>query len=547
LTLGSQRRYAIAAYLILGSVYLLYLPHAQFVLDDWLVLGRYQEVRQAGAGAQIKMLLAIVENQFHGQFRFQWLSFSFAYLLFLAVGYSPKAIFAAFLLLHVACALALRDALERLEIGTGPAFLSGAVFLLLPTTHGPVFWSHNCSYYIWCTFWFLIYMRSLAASLTAGRLTAPAAARQALFLALALFSGDPIFCLLLAGAPLAAWYLHSKAGRKATLLAWSTVGIMGALYALLVNKARMIQAGVGLRYSFRPANLRSNIYSILETYRRLTGLASGSFYALQPTPTTLAFAALAASLVIFGLKMCKPRHAPLGRTLLFAAGLWCAAFGPIWFLRAHEFRYDYVPSPYLALGMAAVVCRVPALRLPLGGVLIAWFAAANVADIRQCWIPQSDNLRLVAASLRASAPRPGDLVIVSQAPMWIGTAPNFAFLASWASTPFAEHVTGVHGLETGTDIIEEGGRLRVFHYDRLEDLTPERAAHTVLLVEEGNGRISRRHLLAKEARPGAYRLYALKGYAGPAVPSIDVAREQLCFLEGDIYFARHYAHHRYEH
>ncbi|HZS51474.1 MAG TPA: hypothetical protein VFA54_11470 [Bryobacterales bacterium] len=547
MTLGSQRRYAIAAYLILASVYLLYLPHAEFVLDDWLVLRRYQEVRQAGAAAQIKMLVAIIENQFHGQFRFQWLSFSFAYLLFLAVGYSPKVIFAVFLLLHVASALVLRDVLERLKIGAGPAFLGGAVFLLLPSTHGPVFWSHNCSYYIWSTFWFLLYMRSLAASFAAGRLTAPAAGRQALFLTLALFSGDPIFCLLLAGAPLAAWYLHSKAGRKATLLAWSTVGIMGALYALLINRARIIQAGVGLRYSFTHANLRSNVHSILETYGRLTGFATGSFYAIQPTFTALAFAALAASLVIFGLKMCEARRAPIRRTLLLAAGLWAAAYGPIWFLLAHEFRYDYVPSPYLALGIAALVCWSPALRLPLAGALMAWLAAANVADIRQCWIPQSDNLRLVARSLRATDPRPGDLIIVSQTPMWIGTAPNFAFLASWASTPFAEHVTGVHGLETGTDIIDEGGRLRVFHYDHLEDLTPERAAHTVLLVEEGNGRIGRRHLLADEARPGGYRLYALKGYTGPEVPSVDVTRERLSFLEGDIYFARRYAHHKYEH
>jgi hypothetical protein len=46
---------------------------------------------------------------------------------------------------------------------------------------------------------------------------------------------------------------------------------------------------------------------------------------------------------------------------------------------------------------------------------------------------------------------------------------------------------------------------------------------------------------------GAYRLYPLKGYAGPAFPPKDFTREQLALMENDIYFARPYAHHKFEH
>ena len=543
----SQGRYAILVYLLLGSSYLLYLPQAEFVLDDWLVLGRYQTIRESGRAAELQTVAAIVQNRFHGQFRFQWISFSIAYLLFLLVGYSPKIVFAVFLLLHIACAVTLRDVVDRLGIGAGPALIAGAVFLLLPSTHGPLFWSHNCSYYIWSTFWFLLYMRSLAATLGEGRLTAGAAARQAVFLLLALFSGDPIFCLLLAAAPLTAWYLRSKAGLKATLLAWGVVLPAAAAYALLVNKAPIFQRGVGLRYSFTFWNLWSNVHSIAETYQRLTGLGPDSFYKLSLTPVTAAFAALAGAVAIYALRVAGPELKPLGRTLLFAAALWVAALGPIWFLLAHEFRYEYVPSPFLALALAVLACRLPVLRLPLAAALMAWVTVASIADIEQCWIPQSENLRLVARRLRELKVDPGDVLVVSNTTQWIGTAPNFAFLADWASTPFAEHVTGVHNLDTGCDIIDDGGRLRLFHYSRVRDLRPEDASRLHILVDEKNGRLSDRHLLAEPVHGGNYRLHPLKGYAGPAFPPQDFTREQLALMESDIYFARPYAHHKFEH
>src|SRR6185436_16711645 len=109
------------------------------------------------------------------------------------------------------------------------------------------------------------------------------------------------------------------------------------------------------------------------------------------------------------------------------------------------------------LGLAVITGE----RWVLGAVLAGWLALATVGDIRESWIPQSQRLRLIEEKLRSLEVARGDTIVVSNTVMWIGTAPHFAFLATWASTPFAEHVTGVKDLKTACDIAEEGGVLRL--------------------------------------------------------------------------------------
>jgi hypothetical protein len=262
---------------------------------------------------------------------------------------------------------------------------------------------------------------------------------------------------------------------------------------------------------------------------------------------------LAALIVLLGWRAARVngprgRRGPsAARTLALAAGLWVAAYGPIWFLKAHEFRYDYVPSPFLALALATVALAIPRVRAVLAAGLAAWMAVATVADIRQCWIPQSNNLRAIARALREMRDlQPGDLIVVSNIPLWIGTAPHFAFMADWGSTPFAEHVTGVHGLQTACEIVDDGGRLRAFHYDVMRDLKAQDAARTHVLVVEAEGRLPPRRLLAEPVRPGEYRLFALKGYAGPAIAEGEFTRQQLALEESGIYFARPFSHHTHD-
>lgn len=480
------------AYVLLASVYLIYLPHAQFVLDDWFVLGRYE------AGEVAQTALAIVQNRFHGQFRFQWLSFLMGYGLWLVVGYSPKAVFLTSLALHAGCATALRGALEKLGVGTREAFWAGALFLLLPTTHGALLWSFNCAFFLWSTLWFLLYLREVAAE---GPLW-----RQTVFLLLALFSGDPVFGLLLV-APVVAWR-----GWRPVVVGWGTLAVAAVAYATLVNRVPVFQAGLNVRYQFTLHQALATLAIIGNVYRKMTGLPADSYFRLAAVGSV--------------------RWWWRWRWLAVAVVLWGAAYGPILFLRAHEFRYDYVPSAYLALGLAVITGG----RWVLGAVLAGWLALATVGDIGQSWIPQSQRLRLIEEKLRSLDVARGDTIVVSGTVMWIGTAPHFAFLAEWASTPFAEHVTGVKGLETACDIAEEGGALRLRHRNYQRDWKLEEAGRTRVLVVDKEGRLEEKKLLARPVGHGKFRLYGLKGYRGPGIPGEAVGREQMAMLEQGIYF-----------
>ncbi len=546
----ARRLTAPALYLLLAAIHLVYLPHAQFVLDDWPVLQRYQDAVAAGPAEALRVVKLLARNEFHGQFRFQWISFTIGYVLFLIVGYAPRMVYGFFLLLHAANAMALRAALQELGIRGSVAFLAGAVFVLLPSTHGPLYWSHNCSFFLWSTFWFLLYLRVAAKGLREERRDWKAAAQQSGLLSVALFSGDPNFGLLLAGAPLAAWYMgkppwRAGAGLRATLLAWATVGTAAAFYALVVNRAPMVTSGVGLRYEFTPTGFWNNLLVIALTYRKLSGLLPDSYYQLRFAPTAVAAAviSIAATVGYLWRRSERVTAAEAGRTLLLAAVLWGAAYGPIWFIRGHEFRYDYVPSPYLALGIAVVIMMLPARTL-LAGVVTGWLALATVANMGQGWIPQSQALRRLAARVREMPIERSDLIIVSNTTKWIGTAPHFVFLAGWASTPFAETVTGVRPLEAAREIVKDQGRLRVYHLNYMRDLKPGETARTRVLVVEKDGQLRARQLLAEEVHAGTYRLHPLKGYEGPPVGQEIYTREQLGLLEGRIYFARRFDSHR---
>jgi hypothetical protein len=397
------------------------------------------------------------------------------------------------------------------------------LFLLLPTAHGALLWSFNCAFFLWSTLWFLLFLREFAGN---GPLW-----RQMAFLLLALFSGDPVFALLLV-APLAAW----RGWRRAALV-WATVAVAAAGYALLVNKAPVFQAGLNLRYRFTAHQALAMLAIIGNAYRKMTGLTADSYYRLAGWW----WAVGAAGVVAWGLRTTRAEGSRW-KSLGLAVVLWGAAYGPILFLRAHEPRYDYVPSPYLALGLAAAAIAWPPGRVALGAVLAAWLAMATVGNIRQSWVPQARRLRAIEEKLRSLQVAQGDTIVVSDTVMWIGTAPHFAFLAGWASTPFAEHVTGVRGIEAACEIVEEGGVLRLRHRNYQREWKPEEAGHTFLFVVDREGRLQPRKLLARSVGTGSFRLYGLKEYTGPPVPAEPVGREQLALLEREIYFVKRDIH-----
>lgn len=492
------------------------------MLDDWFVLGRYQAAREAGELG--KTALAILQNQFHGQFRFQWLSFSLGFLLWLLVGYSPKVVFLVSLCLHTACAAALRAALAALGTGWPASFLAGALFLLLPTTHGALLWSFNCAFFLWSTLWALLYLRELARGGPRWR--------QAVFLVLAMFSGDPVFGLL-AAAPLVAWR-----GWRPVVFGWGLLAVAAAAYAVLVNRAPVFQAGLNVRYQFTWQQAAATLSIVGNVYRKMTGLPADAYYRLAASPATVAAAVLTAAVVAWFLARAAGPRPATGRSLKIAAVLWTAAYTPFLLLRAHEFRYDYVPSPYLALGLAALALAWPRGQVWAGAAAAAWIAALTVADIEQSWIPQSQRLAALETKLRSLGAERGDTFIVANTVLWKGTAPHFAFLAGWASTPFAEYVTGVRGVEAACEIVDEGDALRVRHRNYRRDWKPEEAPRTRVLEVGPDDRLEDRVLLARPEKGGKFRLYGLKGYGGPPPPAQPLAREQLALWGRGVYFVQ---------
>jgi hypothetical protein len=93
------------------------------------------------------------------------------------------------------------------------------------------------------------------------------------------------------------------------------------------------------------------------------------------------------------------------------------------------------------------------------------------------------------------------------------------------------------------EIVSDGGRLRVYHRNYMRDLEPNEPARTRVLAVEAGGRLGERHVLAHEVAPGAFRLYALRGYAGPPISEQVYRREQLALAAPSVYFARTFPGH----
>ena len=107
-------------------------------------------------------------------------------------------------------------------------------------------------------------------------------------------------------------------------------------------------------------------------------------------------------------------------------------------------------------------------------------------------------------------------------------------------------MTGVRGLEAACEIVSEDGKLRVYHRNYMRDLMPDELPRTRVLMVDPKRRVAELRLLAQEAHPDAYRLYPLKGYAGPPPSSQAFTREQLALAESDIYFDRPFSHQKHE-
>jgi hypothetical protein len=430
---------------LLASLYLLYLPDAQFVLDDWWLFQKFER-----AAAAPEMARAILENRLWGAFRTNGLSFLAVYGLWGLAGWRPAFYFVLGVALHGLVGYLLYRLARRLEYGEGTALAAGLLFVVLPTAHNPVFWFPSCAHYVFSAAWVLVYLNSAA-----GPWNRRAAAVQAGAVALAFLSGDQVFGLLAGSALWMALVLGRRELLRSAAVAWATVAVVALVYIGWVNQAP-VGGTVAAKFDFRAARLLEN----------LRGMADGYYQ--------VSLAGLVVAAAVWRLRV---ESGPDWRALLLGAGFWGLGYGPTWFLRWRELRYDYLPSLGLALALAAL-CR----KRLIAAALIGWAAGTVVGEIQDCWRPMARHTQALIRELKKLENlRDHDIVAVAGAPDRIGTAPHFGMYISYSSTPFVESVTGVFGLFVGRAILWDSGRLGLEHVDYFREIQPEdlRRAHVV--------------------------------------------------------------------
>jgi hypothetical protein len=469
------RRRAAFSIALLASLYLLYLPDVQFVLDDWWLFQKFERTH-----APAEMARVILQNGLWGAFRTNALSFLAVYGLWGLGGWRPAFYFLIGVALHGLVGYLLYRFVRRLGFGEGTALAAGMLFVVLPAAHNPVFWFPSCAHYLLSAAWLLVYLES-AAGTWSGR----AAAVQAVTVALAFLSGDQVFGLLAGAAVWMAVVLGRRELLRSAGVAWVTIALVGVLYVGWINQAP-VGGAMAAKFDFRPARVLENLRGMADGYYRAS--AGG----------------LLVALAVWWLRL-KAGTEQTFRAALLGAGFWVLGNGPTWFLRWRELRYDYLPALGLAIALGAL-CR----KRLLAAALIGWSAGTVVAEIRDCWRPMARHTQAVIRELKKLENlRDHDIVAVSGTPRRIGTAPHFGMYLSYSSTPFVETVTGTFGLIVGRAILWDSGRLGLEHVDFFRELKPEdlRRAHVVAC--DGLEACSIRTVLERERVR-----YPLKNYRG---------------------------------
>lgn len=525
------------SYALLASLYLLYLPHADLVLDDWFQFLFYRHHQANGWAGELEAASILIQNRLYNTFQLYWLNFWFDSLMAWVLGYAPRVFFAWAVLLHALNAGALCRLLLRLRVAPRLAYLGGACFLLLPTSHGPLFWFLGISYYRVAPFFLFLYLLSLVTTLERSSLTLRTGIWQSLLIVIILFTGGaPSFCLLLfAGSWMALCFVRRskwKLAARPAVLNWAVVAMSLAIYVPFINRVPPSHEQLVARYDFSLDFFLKTLDRAFNTHRRgLSGFGPHAYYRLR-AETGQVLAAALAGLVVFVVACLLPARSgeddssSAGRAALFAAGMFILSYLPLAVLIGMTLRHYYTLSPYLSLFLIALCFLLPAAaggfaRIGLAALLCAYSAACTVAEIQQCWAPMSRNLQAVKDGLRRLRNlEPGDSVVIPGYPMVIGTAPNFALISAPWDRSFAEQLTGVKGLQFWREIVIEKSRPRLFHRHYIRDTSLSELARAHVLPGPPEGPYVPPRFWAEPTGPGQYRLHCLKDFPCSGEPGL---------------------------
>jgi len=442
------------------------------VLDDWTYLQQFSEARAAGPGPFLDCLRRLIDNTDTGQFRLNWAGFLPALALAFPAGTSAWPYTLLFWVLHLATALALNRLVATLTGHPETAFAAGAIYVVFPACNDALFRSFSTIYYLAQPLGLLWWLHgawrdrfrwSLAA---AGRLSLVAFLGEQIIPVLALLPG--ITWLLFGRRQEGGQFLRRWAAHLATLAA------LAGFYALVINMRPILASARG-RYGavdWHPWRFVSRMLGALH----VPGLAEWEIsWTFDATPGLLA--APAAAAVLWGLRRYSrpsPDAASSLKLIAWAAAATALAWLPVAGL-AMEYRYLYVPSTFVAAGLAATLTTLPApQRRALVALAVAATAALGWFEMQACWIPQSRLARAALQSVDQAAPwRDGDIAVFAGGPFGIGSAPNFITGSSWSLKSMLELRTGRKNMRGGRDVwIDERGDWILSRPDSSERLVP---------------------------------------------------------------------------
>ena len=503
----------------------------------------------------MEVIRTLLQNKLYHTFQLYWLSFAIDSVLVWIFGYTPQILFTLNLLLHVINAWLFYLLLVRLNVSRRLAYMAGALFVLIPTAHGPLFWFLGTSFYVRPPMVLFLYLLSLAGTLEKGRLTAPAACWQALLSVLILFLGGApsFFLLLLAGPllvvcffPLDRW----KVAAMAAAINWAAVAVSLGISVPFINSVPPDHAQLVARYDFSQDFLVRNWRKFYHFHLEgMSGFGPHAYYRVQASGAQILAAAFAVGILAAGwILLPEDGRKRLHRVALFAAGMAVLSYIPLIYLIGGTLRHYYTFSPYVSLLLVALGGIFPGRlgSLPYWA-LCGYFAACTVAEIEQCWTPMSRNLEAVKARLRhLQKLEAGDLVVIPGTPMVVGTAPNFALLSGPWDQTFAEQATREKDLEFWREIVIERGRPRLFHRHSMRDVSVADLARAHVLIGNSGGPYTARRYWAEPVGPDRYRLHCLKEPGCEAGESV-FSGGQLVSRRDEVYFAKPFEHGNLEH
>ncbi len=498
----------------MSAVYLLYLPHALPVLDDWTGLGLFRHARAGGAATLLEYLHRQIDNTYHFQFRMNWAGILPAFVLSYLADFSawPYNLFAW--ASHLLTALLLYRTVGLLTADERAAFLAGAIYSVFPPANNVLFWSMSTSFYhleaLGLAWWFYATWKRFAESGDyRWRWTDLARLGAVVFL------GEQIFPALLLLLPVTQYLFgrpqdHRPFWRFWTIHAATMATLFGA-FALLVNRMPLA-ASIRGRVGGVPWSLWPILPRLLAS-AGVPGLAEWRPEWRFDLPWLVALL-LAAACFIVGLRMVRGESGERStyvRLLLWGLAGTLLTYLPVTIL-ALEWRYLYVPSFFVVAGGTAVLSLLGArARTALALLAVTYGVSIAYQEMRQCWIPQS---RIGAATIEAlSTARPletGSAVILSGGPSLLGPAPAFVTGASWAIRSAIEFATGVENVEGGRDLlVNPHGQFALFRHDSERPLDAADLHHLRVFVFDGAGHYQPKAVLAVPAGEGQFRLLAL--------------------------------------